>query len=421
MAQLTLDKLHAAVAGDYAGIRRVTRLNPVGDPKIFPSTYEGGQYALERRKVVKIDEETKKETVDELNTVLLDSVPSQANRIELALLRAYRTAKLKFPLVEIDFETGEDDPILSDIGRLTTLELPHRITDALVRDSELDGVAFRISAKGQKLDSAKTANATPVFELCPTALIFGFWDSTGPRGGLGAKVQRALVSEIVGYDCVAGVRPASRIDPVVSEGVDLYAKAGGGWTDDPAAAVKDDKGAPEKFGKKGKVSEINLGNVTPSLTHEDPKSHKQVQNHGGVTIAYAEQTVVLSLAALRRLRFPVAGGAAQSQTVVDDAARTVLAALALAGICGLDRDGFDLRSRCLLDGKPGAFQFVGRGETDEFALDFDTACQLVAAAASRAIDLKLPWPLEPVVLQPSAGLRGIVRKSRQKSMAAAGE
>jgi CRISPR-associated protein Csb1 len=420
MAQLTLDKLHAAVAGDYAGIRRVTRLNPVGDPKIFPSTYEGGQYALERRKVVKVDETTQKETVDEVNTVLLDSVPSQANRIELALLRAYRSAKLKFPLVEIDFATGEEDPILSDIGRLSVLELPHRITDALVRDSELDGVGFRISAKGQKLDSAKTTNATPVFELCPTALIFGFWDSTGPRGGLGAKVQRALVSEIVGYDCVAGVRPASRIDPVVSEGVDLYATPTGGWTADASAALKDADGNPQKYGKKGKVSEINLGNVTPSLTHEDSNTRKQVLNHGGVTVAYAEQTVVLSLAALRRLRFPVGGGA-ERQTEVDDAARTVLAALALAGVCGLDRDGFDLRSRCLLDGKPGAFQLVGRGEAETLDLDFDTACQLVAEAADRATDLGLPWPVEPVVLRPSAGLRSIVRKSRQKSMAAAGE
>ena len=38
-------------------------------------------------------------------------------------------------------------------------------------------------------------------------------DSTGPRGGLGCKFQRALVSEIVGYDAVVGKKTSSRIDP----------------------------------------------------------------------------------------------------------------------------------------------------------------------------------------------------------------
>src|SRR5262245_52174674 len=144
MAKLTLNALHAAVAGDYAGIRRVTRLLPVGDPKIYPASYEGGQYALERRKVT-VKDDKGNDTIVEVETVLLDSVPSQANRIELALLRAYQSGKVQFPLVEIDFETDEEDPILSEIGRLSALELPHRISDALLRDSELDGVAFRAS------------------------------------------------------------------------------------------------------------------------------------------------------------------------------------------------------------------------------------------------------------------------------------
>jgi hypothetical protein len=52
-----------------------------------------------------------------------------------------------------------------------------------------------------------------------------------------------------------------------------------------------------------------------------------------------------------------------NQPAIDDAGRTVLAALGLAAICCLDRDGSDLRSRCLLDGKPGALQFVRRGKT----------------------------------------------------------
>ena len=417
MEQLTLDALKSAVAGDYAGIRRITKLFPAGDPKIFPPTYEGGQYATEERKVRGDDG-----TITEIDTVLLDSVQSQSNRMELALVRAYDSGKVRFPMVWIDFATGEKEPVLSEIGRLTALELPHRITDALMRDSESNGTAFRRSEKGKALDSAKSANATPVFELCPAALVFGFWDSTGPRGGLGAKVQRALVSEIVGYDAVAGKRPASRIDPVVNEGVEVYSKNGGGWTADPERAVKEKDGTPVKYGKKGKASELNFGNVTPSLTHSDKNSREDVLNHGGVTIGWAEQTTVLSLAALRRLRFPLNGATQKNQTAIDDAARTVLAALALAAICSLDRDGFDLRSRCLLDGKPGAFEFIGGGETKPFGVKAEHAYEVLDKAAKQAIELGLPWPLEPVVLRPSEELRTLVLKSRQKSMAAsAGE
>lgn len=409
METLTLDVLRAAVAGDYAAIRRITKLMPAGDPKLYPPTYEGGEYATEIRKV----------NGKEIRTVLLDSVQSQANRMELALLRAYEGGKVRFPLVQIDFADGESDAVVKEVGRLTALEMPHRIMDALLRDSEYEGVTFRRSKVGEKLDWAKASNATPVFELCPTALIFGFWDSTGPRGGLGAKVQRALVSEIVGYDIEGGVRPASRIDPVVSEGVDIYSKPGGGWTADEARATKDKDGNPVKYGKKGKASEVNLGNVTPALTHDDQNTKKRVPNHGGVTLAYAEQTTVLSLAALRRLRFPTEGAGKADQGAIDDAARTVLAALGLAAICAVDLDGYDLRSRCLLDGKPGTFQFVGRGETKDFALEGGEAYELLGAASQEAVRLGLPWPTAPITLKPSADLRLLVKKSRQKSMAAA--
>jgi CRISPR-associated protein Csb1 len=220
----------------------------------------------------------------------------------------------------------------------------------------------------------------------------------------------------VAYDIAGGVRPSSRIDPVVSEGVDIFARADGpGWTADPAAAKTDATG-PVKYGKKGKVSELNLGNVTPSLGKDDENP-----NHGGVTMAYAEQTTVLSLAALRRLRFPIAGQSSADQAAIDDAARTLLAALGMAAICALDLDGFDLRSRCLLDGKPGAFALVGRGEEQPFELNANQAFDLVGSAADRAVKLGLPWPTTPVTLKPSAELRLLVLKSRQRSMAAAAE
>jgi len=125
---------------------------------------------------------------------------------------------------------------------------------------------------------------------------------------------------------------------------------------------------------------------------------------------------VLSLSALRRLRFPVNGAV---KTEIDLAARTVLFALGLAAICLLDEDGYDLRSRCLLDGKPGKLEFVGRGATRDFELDADTAAHLVAEAAAQAMDVGLPWPEAPLVLQPSSDLSHLIVESRRRSTAAA--
>jgi len=398
---VNFDFLKKAVGGDYAAIRRITRLEPQGD-KIFPPTYEGGEYADESR-VVRVDDEN----VQIVETVLLDSVQSEANRMELALLRAYDNKRIKMPLLQVDFAAGTDDPVLKEVGRITALDAPHRMCDAIFRDSLNQGHPFREIGIGAKITAARAANAISVFELCPTALLFGFWDSTGPRGGLGAKVQRALVSEIVGYQTVSGKRTSSRIDPLqIENNVEIFAKEGGGWTFDQAKAVKKN-GEPVKR----KPSEINHGNIVPSF------KHKQVLNHGGVTLAYAIQQTVLSLAALRRLRFPIPtfpDGVEQKE--IDLLARTVLAALGLAAICFFDEDGYDLRSRCLLDGKPGTFQFVGKGETSDFSLDADTAAEILAQAVKEATDVGLPWPEQPVTLQPSPDLSRLVVESRQRSM-----
>jgi CRISPR-associated protein Csb1 len=104
------------------------------------------------------------------------------------------------------------------------------------------------------------------------------------------------------------------------------------------------------------------------------------------------------------------------QKDVDLSARTVLAALGLSAICFLDEDGYDLRSRCLLDGKPGTFQFVGKGETSDFSLDANTAAEILAEAVKQATDIGLPWPVQPVTLQPSPDLSRLVVESRRRSM-----
>src|SRR5438093_762458 len=196
---LSLSELKAAVAGTAAAFRCVTDYQPAGGPgdKVFPATYENGAYAAETRLI----------HGSEVPCVLFDSVQSQANRMEEALLDAWERGRIPLPVIAVEFS----HPDLLKRFRVTSLDAPHRIADALLRDSLLDGQPFRKSALGRQLDAVDARHATPLFELCPTALIFGMWDSTGPRGGAGVKFERAVVSEMVGIDARVGKRTSSRI------------------------------------------------------------------------------------------------------------------------------------------------------------------------------------------------------------------
>jgi CRISPR-associated protein Csb1 len=250
--------------------------------------------------------------------------------MELALLEAHRNGSVQLPLLLTRFDQEE----LAKKFTVSSLEAPHRIADALFRDSLLGGTIFRKSEKGKILDTSEVRNATGLFGLCPTALVFGLWDSTGPRGGLGCKFQRALVSEIIGYNAVQGKKTSSRIDPaqIMLAAGPLYERKS---SDDAAPDWTLDKEAgTSKLGKDGKPSEAVHGNIRPGITD------------GGFTLSTARQTTTLSLAVLRRLRFPL-NGAADSNHDIDIAARTALAALGLAA-GALARVDTDLRSRCQL-------------------------------------------------------------------------
>jgi CRISPR-associated protein Csb1 len=387
---LTLGIVRQAVAGSGAAFRAITDYQPAGGPgdKVFPATYEKGEYATEERII----------GTDRIPCVVIDSVQSQANRMEIALLEAWDRKRISLPVISLRFEgDGIKKPF-----RVTSLDAPHRIADALLRDALLDGSA---------LNDASAANATKLFELCPTALLFGMWDSTGPRGGLGVKVQRAVVSEIVGVNAVQGKRTSSRIDPAqipLSAGPLYQSKDqnGIGWTLDEKQAATE-KGKPKKIGKDGKPSEANHGNVTPTIAD------------GGFTIAYARQTSVISLPALRRLRFPL-NGSVLSDPTVDDAARTALIALALCAATLSRAQGCDLRSRCfLLPTTPFEWQLIGEPGVDPqpLALNADQAISLLDEAVKAAKAAGLPWHDDEMALQPSPQLLELVRRSQELTAA----
>lgn len=398
---------------DAVAIRGRAILEPAGGPgdKVFPPSHSIGD--RETRDGAKYAFETRRRNGSDVRCVLMDSVQSQANRMEEALQTLWTDRRLALPVIEVDLSSAAPD-----IGKITSLTAPHRVADALLRDSfvQENGIQklFRSSKIGRSFTDASPRNAAPLFKVCPTGLVFGIWDSTGPKGGLGAKFQRALTSEIVGIGAEAGVKTASRIDPagIVKRAAEIYEaeNADERWTYEKERAKKDDKGNPIKIGD-GRVSEINHSNIPPTIE----------TLAGGVTIDCAEHTVVLSLAALRRLGFAEGGSEA----------RVVLSALGLVAVLAAENRGHDLRSRCLLvprwneEAKKSealTLETVARdGSTAPLTLDLKAALALYEEAVKALpVALRFDKPAgEPLAtLAPSPKLAHLITRSRE--LAAAG-
>lgn len=416
MPELTFEKLKAAVSGSAAAFRCRNTLQPAGGEgdKVFPPTYAGAVYAVEKRKIPQRNEP--------VPCVLLDSVQSQANRMEEALQKAVDSKELSIPLIQVDFsdyaptgneeEDRENGKFRDDIGKITSLQVPHRLADAILRDSEVEEndeeqkrVGFRKSKIGKDIDTASLKNATPIFRLCPTALLFGMWDSAGIKGGLGAKFERAMVSEVVGIGAKVGdLLRGVRRDPLEIRAEAKVIKKVGDWR----IAKEDQKGAIEK------------GAVSPSaINHSSVPFPKQREkktddnNYSGATIEYAEQLTTLSLIALRRLSFPVNGAAFPE---ANQAGRAVLAALGLCAATLAFESGMGLRSRCLLwPVKAIEWELLDKPgqEPQRFSLDRSSALRLVQDAYADSKAAGLGWMEEPLTLKPSEKLVDLVRKSQE--------
>ena len=373
---LTFEELTTAVK-TAAAVRVTTKLQPTGGPgdKVFPPTYgakpgqDGPCYAFEQR--VLPDGEN-------VQCHLLDSVQSQANRFEEALDEAIDDGRLRLPRLLLDFADTDH----ADLSRLSSLAAPHRIADAYFREALLDGESFRKTKHGRAFENASTRHATAVYQLDPCSLVFGYWNSTGlEKGRPQNRVHRSLTSEIVAVGTVAGERSSSRVDPY--------------FTGTGVTVFKDPHGQPAfeeqkaKYGN-GKPSEINLGNILPAIS-----------STGGVTMRYAQQTTVLSLAGLRTLRFPRGDGHVSRDR--DHAAHTVLASIALVAIELQREAGYWLRSRCDLYAAESPTREVVGG-AGAFDLDSKTAIQLFEQACQAAASQGLAWERYEWALTPGERL-----------------
>ena len=98
--------LLSAVAGGAVGVRSRVELEPLGGAgdKVFPPTYgvpdnARTRYAVEKRVVINADGSMS----SSVDSVVLDSVASQANLFELTLLDAIYAKLLATPVTAVDF------------------------------------------------------------------------------------------------------------------------------------------------------------------------------------------------------------------------------------------------------------------------------------------------------------------------------
>jgi CRISPR-associated protein Csb1 len=154
------------------------------DGVLFPSTFAAGDGFAGGYNV--------DSSPDGKNVCLVDSVGSQANRIE----PLFKEDKYKALVPQVTVKAGEKV--------VSILEAGHRAGDAIVRCSELQKElqdAFKALLSG---------SAEPLAKLAPTSLVFGVWDSRDTQ----AKVPRIISSTIRAFNVRELRRSAVYTPPV---------------------------------------------------------------------------------------------------------------------------------------------------------------------------------------------------------------
>ncbi len=235
---LTTDDCAALVIREF--------LEPVEGPDgiLFPATYA----AAEDKKVFpggyNIDPPE-----GEKNICLVDSVGSQANRIE----PLFSKPDYSHLVPQISVKAGEKSVSILDAG--------HRAGDALVRCTPLQKElqdAFKAVLKG---------NAEPMAKIAPTSLVFGVWDSRDTQ----AKLPRLIASTIRAFD-VKRLRRSAQYNPSTD------------YIGDKLLEETNDKALKDAYAERGFVHVPATG------------------THGGViAVSGVRRDATLSLAALRLL------------------------------------------------------------------------------------------------------------------------
>jgi CRISPR-associated protein Csb1 len=195
---------------------------------------------------------------DGTNVCLVDSVGSQANRIEPIFAKSEYAGLVP----QVNIQAGEK--------KISLLEAGHRAGDAIVRCSELKNelhAAFKEVLK---------RNAEPLAKIAPTSLVFGVWDSRDTE----VKLPRLVSSTIRAFNVKKLSRSANYL---VQQQID--------YTKEELIPLWESDKEKELYSKRGFLNALASA------------------SHGGVMLmpnGSIRRDATLNLAALRRLEAAVA-------------------------------------------------------------------------------------------------------------------
>lgn len=222
------------------------------------------------------------------NVCLIDSVGSQANRMEPIFKREPYAALVPRRVVEMN---NGDEVNLLDVG--------HRAADAAVRFSKKLGPKLWAAFNEIK----KNGDCSSLSKLAPTSLVFGVWDSRAT----GVKIQRIVRSVIRAYDVTKAKRSATY-------------QAAYDYTVNGVISLVHDKGS----GKNNPLSQEGFKYSLATRTHGGVLARDEIRQEG-----------IINLVALRIL-------------TPDINLKRYLLGLALVALSYRDQQCFNLREGCLL-------------------------------------------------------------------------
>ena len=390
---ITLEALLRGCADDSLddGIRIDTELVPLTGPggPVKPAVYEGGTYQQDRRWAAPSDTEA-------TPVLVIDNVPSQANRLEDALRRHRKSISIP----ELVLDLSDLPHLPAHLPRcLSSLQFPHRNADAYLRDAQLDGQDFLKTEFGQAVFGATAQRCGPLMAWFPQALLYGFWQSHLGKKRANSKHARAWVSEIIGWE------PASTNTRVLGlKGDPLNLSVDTKLSFDERDLTRWDVSGEKKTAKAGsseRLSEIGHGQALLKTGDAGTPA--------AVSFARVTQRATVSFAQLRRVAL------GEDDPKADAAARALLVALGLHAHQLAFGRGFALRSGAELRPRATTVTWLG-GERDE-------GCELGDAAASRSLlesarthadSVGVPldgWGQPPKMLTPRENLTAAIRST----------
>ena len=370
------------------GIHIDTDLSPLGGPgsPVKPAVYPGGMYQEDCRWASSEDEEAQ-------DVIVIDNVPSQANRLEDALCRHRQSIEL--PEFVLDFSGIRHLPPHLP-RKLSSFQFPHRNADAYLRDSQLDGIDFIKTSLGKEIFASTAQNCGSLLAWFPQALLYGFWQSHLGKKRSNSKHARAWVSEIIGW------QPATtetRILGLKGDPLNLN-------TDDPITLNPDDliqweigKSKDIKGGKSKKLSEMGHGQVP--FTGNDASL-------AAISFARISQRATVSFAQLRRVRIND-----QFRSEKNAACRALLVTLGLHAHQLAFGRGFSLRSGADLLPQETKITWLGGNSDSQISLgSIENTLSLVQSARNYAVKVGVllnGWSKPPMVLTPKKNLENAIR------------